>query len=174
MKKKIGILGGTFDPPHKGHLGITKNSIKKFKLESIIWAITKKNPFKKKPFFSLKKRISLCKKLIKNSKKIKIRSYDQVVKKSETIYLINFLMNKNKKTDFFFIMGSDNLINFHKWKNWRIIAKKCKIVIFPRRGFNKKSEKCKAFKELGNRNLYIIRSKMYNISSSKIRKNYLK
>ena len=47
---KVGILGGTFDPPHEGHLKISKFVIRKLKLRSIIWAITKKNPFKKKPF----------------------------------------------------------------------------------------------------------------------------
>ena len=47
-KKKIGILGGTFDPAHKGHLEISKQAKKKFKLEKIIWAITKQNPFKEK------------------------------------------------------------------------------------------------------------------------------
>jgi nicotinate-nucleotide adenylyltransferase len=50
----IGILGGSFDPPHKGHIYISKKSIKLLKLEKVIWAITKKNPLKKTPFFSLK------------------------------------------------------------------------------------------------------------------------
>ena len=43
---KIGILGGSFDPAHKGHLAISKEARKRFKLEKIIWAITKKNPLK--------------------------------------------------------------------------------------------------------------------------------
>ena len=47
-KKKIGILGGTFDPPHEGHLEISKQAKKKFKLTYITWAITEKNPFKSK------------------------------------------------------------------------------------------------------------------------------
>ena len=46
MVKKIGILGGTFDPPHLGHLEISKFGVRKLKLNSIIWAVTKKNPFK--------------------------------------------------------------------------------------------------------------------------------
>ena len=50
-KKKIGILGGTFDPPHKGHLQISIEARKKYKINNIIWAITKKNPFKKKKLF---------------------------------------------------------------------------------------------------------------------------
>ena len=47
----IGILGGSFDPPHKGHLYISKKSIKLLNLKKVIWAITKKNPLKKSPFF---------------------------------------------------------------------------------------------------------------------------
>ena len=69
-------MGGSFDPAHKGHLAISKEAVKRFKLKKIIWAITKKNPFKKKAFFSLKIRKKMCKKLIKNSKKIQLKCYD--------------------------------------------------------------------------------------------------
>ena len=55
-KNKIGILGGTFDPAHIGHIKISKEAKKKFKLNKIFWVITKKNPFKKKSFFSLEKK----------------------------------------------------------------------------------------------------------------------
>ena len=56
-KNKIGILGGSFDPAHKGHLAISKEAAKRFKLKKIIWAITKKNPFKKKSKTSISNRI---------------------------------------------------------------------------------------------------------------------
>ena len=56
-KKRIGIFGGSFDPPHRGHLEISKQAIKKLSLDQIYWCITKKNPFKKKPFFSVTERI---------------------------------------------------------------------------------------------------------------------
>ena len=67
-KKRIGILGGSFDPAHNGHLAISKEAVKRFKLEKIIWAITKKNPFKKKSSLSLQSRIKGCKKIIKKNK----------------------------------------------------------------------------------------------------------
>ena len=51
--KDIGILGGSFDPPHKGHLYVSKQSLKRLKLKKVIWAITKKNPLKKNHFFHL-------------------------------------------------------------------------------------------------------------------------
>ena len=56
-KNRIGILGGTFDPPHLGHLHISKIALKKLKLNGLIWIITKKNPLKKKPYLSLKTRL---------------------------------------------------------------------------------------------------------------------
>ena len=58
----IGILGGTFDPPHKGHVAISKIAKKKFNLTKVFWAVTKKNPFKNKTFYSLKERIFFFKK----------------------------------------------------------------------------------------------------------------
>ena len=66
--KKIGILGGTFDPPHKGHLYISKVAIKKFKLKRLIWVVTKKNPLKKKPLLDIKTRIKLSKKITLDEK----------------------------------------------------------------------------------------------------------
>ena len=66
-KNKIGILGGSFDPAHKGHLAISKEAIKRLDLKKIVWAITKKNPFKKKSKVSVMNRIIHCKKIIGNN-----------------------------------------------------------------------------------------------------------
>ncbi len=174
ISKKIGILGGTFDPPHKGHLTISIFAIRKLKLDFLIWVVTKKNPFKKNPMFSLKKRIFLSKKIVKNNKKIKVYSYDKFLKSSDTINLIKYLKKIGIKNRYYFIMGSDNFVKFHNWKSWRKIAELCQIAIFPRAGYIKKSLASKAFKALGKEKLMFLRSKMINISSSKVRKNYLK
>ena len=89
-KKRIGILGGSFDPAHNGHLAISKEAAKRFKLEKIIWAITKKNPFKKKSSLSLQSRIKGCKKIIKKNKYIEVKFYENKIKSNKTINLINY------------------------------------------------------------------------------------
>ena len=173
LKKKIGIFGGTFDPPHKAHVQIANLSLKKLKLDYLVWAITKKNPLKKKPMLSLKSRIFLSKKIIKNNKKIKIKNYDKYLKSNKTIKLLKFLKNKNKRAEFYFIMGSDSLINFHKWDGWNKFQDICNIVIFSRQGYFNKVFACKAYKALRKEKIIFLKSKIVNISSSKIRKNYL-
>ena len=75
-KKIIGILGGSFDPVHKGHVKISKITIKKIKIDKLYWVITKKNPFKKQTFFSLKKRIEYAKRAVANLKKIQVLYLD--------------------------------------------------------------------------------------------------
>ena len=174
MKKiktnKIGILGGTFDPAHTGHIKISKEAKKKFKLNKIFWVITKKNPFKKKSFFSLKKRINHAKKININNKFIKIYFFEDKIKSNKTIDLMKFLKNRYKKTEFFFIMGADNLINFHKWKNWNKIAEISKILVFDRLNYKSKSLKSISFKKLNKKRLQFINFKKVNISSSQLRK----
>ena len=168
-KNKIGILGGSFDPAHKGHLAISKEAAKKFKLKQIIWAITKKNPLKKKSNKSLSMRIRDCKKVIGKTPYIKVNFYENIIGSNKTINLINFF-NKNKKNEIYFLMGADNLINFHKWHKWKTISKKCIIIVFDRHGYKKKSMNSTTFKRLNNKNLKFIEFNKVNISSSQLRK----
>ena len=173
-RKTIGIFGGSFDPPHKGHVEISKISLKKIKLKKIYWIITKKNPFKKKPFFSLKQRISRSKKAIKSYKKIKILYLDDKIKSSRTIDVINYFRKIKKQKNLCLILGSDNLLNFHKWTNWKKIVKLTKLIVFSRKGYDKKSKESVVVKYLNKKNIIYINNKLINISSSGIKKNYLK
>ncbi|MDB0054337.1 nicotinate-nicotinamide nucleotide adenylyltransferase [Candidatus Pelagibacter sp.] len=168
-KVKIGILGGSFDPAHKGHLAISKEAKKIFKLKKIVWAITNKNPFKIKSITSLTKKIKDCKKVIGSNSFISVRFYEKIIKSNKTIDLINHL-KKNKNLEIFFIMGADNLINFHKWHKSKLIAQKCKIIVFDRQGYKKNSLKSKSFKMLNEKSLTFVLYRKVNISSSQLRK----
>ena len=169
-RKTIGIFGGSFDPPHKGHVEISKISLKKIKLKKIYWIVTKKNPFKKKPFFSLKKRISKSKKAVKKYKKIQVLYLDDKIKSSNTINVINYFIKIKKQKNLCLILGSDNLLNFHKWTNWKNIVKLTKLVVFSRKGYDKKSKESTVVKYLNKKNIIYIQNKPINISSSDIKK----
>ena len=168
-KNKIGVLGGSFDPAHIGHLAISKEAIKRFKLKNIIWAITKKNPLKQQSETELSIRIKQCKKVIGKKSYIKVKFYEKLIKSNKTIDLINYLL-KNKKNEVYFLMGADNLINFHKWHKWKTISKKCKILVFDRHGYKKKSLNSMTFRRLNQKNLSYIQFNKVNISSSQLRK----
>ena len=168
-KNKIGILGGSFDPAHKGHLAISKEAIKRFKLKKIIWAITKKNPFKKESALSLKTRIKYCKKITRKMSLIKIKFFEDIIKSNKTIDLIRYF-TRDKNNEIYFLMGADNLINFHKWHQSKKITQKCNIIVFDRQGYKRKSLNSSTFKRLNKKNLKFIEFKKVNISSSQLRK----
>ncbi len=167
---KIGILGGTFDPPHIGHLHISKIGIKKLGLTKLIWIITKKNPLKKKPYLNVKTRTLLSKKIIKKKRKIVVQNLEGKVKSINTFDLLKYVKSKNKKAKIYFLIGADNLINFHKWKNWRTIPELAKLVVFARQNYSAKALNSIALKKFEKKDWLYIPGKKINISSSLIRK----
>ena len=160
--QNIGVLGGSFDPPHEGHLYLTLQSLKRLKLKKVIWAITKKNPLKKKPFFSLTTRKKMCQKLIK------LKHYENKLKSKNSITLLRFL-KRSYNYKIFFIIGSDNLINFHKWKNYKELLKMSKLVVFSRKGFDTKAKKSVIMKHLKSKNIKFFNNLKIDISSTKLR-----
>jgi nicotinate-nucleotide adenylyltransferase len=170
-KKYIGLLGGSFDPAHKGHLGISNIAIKKLKLKKVYWVITKKNPFKNKTFYSLDERVKYAKKITKAQRKIKIIYLDNTTKSSRIIDVINYFVKKKKIQNIFFIIGSDNLIQFHKWKSWKKIVKIVKLVVFSRKGYDRKGMKSTVVKNFKNRIIFI-KNKPIFISSTQLKKQF--
>ena len=165
----IGILGGSFDPAHEGHLAISKIAIKKLKLKKIYWVITKKNPFKNKTFYSLEERIKYAKKITRAHKKIKTIYLDNIIKSSRIIDVVNYFIEKKKIKDICFIIGSDNLIRFHEWKSWKKIVKLVKLIVFSRKGYDRKGMKSTVAKNYKNRIIFI-KNKPISISSTQLKK----
>ena len=168
-KIKIGILGGSFDPAHRGHLAISMEALKKFNLKSVIWAITNQNPFKEKSVNDLKKRTIICKKIIGKNKSIKVQYFDDIIESNKTSDLIDYL-SKNKRYELFFLMGADNLIHFHKWYKWKNILKKSELIVFDRHGYKKKSLNSVTYKSPGKKRVTFVKFDKVNISSSQLRK----
>ena len=169
QKKKIGLLGGSFDPAHKGHLSISKIAIKKLELKKIYWVITKKNPFKSKTFYSLDERIEYAKKITRTQKKIKIIYLDNIIKSSRIVDVINYFIKKKKIKNIFFLIGSDNLSQFHRWKSWKKIVKLVNLTVFSRKGYDRKGMKTIVVKNFKNRIIFI-KNKPISISSTQLKK----
>ena len=171
---KIGILGGSFDPAHNGHLSISKIAIKKVRLKKIYWVITKKNPFKRKPFFSLKKRLRKAKEIVKKNKKIQVLFLDNKIKSSRSIDVIKYISRKESLSDLYFIIGSDILQEFHRWKSWKKIVKLTKLIVFSRSGYDNKSRDSTVVKYLKKNNITFIKNNPIRISSTFLRKKMSK
>ena len=169
QKKRIGLLGGSFDPAHKGHLSISKIAIKKLELKKIYWVITKKNPFKSKTFYSLDERIEYSKKITRTQKKIKIIYLDNIIKSSRIVDVINYFIKKKKIKNIFFLIGSDNLSQFHRWKSWKKIVKLVNLTVFSRKGYDRKGMKTIVVKNFKNRIIFI-KNKPISISSTQLKK----
>ena len=148
---------------------ISKQAKKRFGLKNIIWAITKQNPFKGEGKSNLRSRMQLAKKIIGKNNYIKIKFYEERIGSNRTIDLVKHL-TKKKINEIYFIMGADNLINFHKWYKWKSILKKCNILVFDRQGYKAKSLKSVTFNRVNNKKLTFVNFNKVNISSSQLRK----
>ena len=171
---KIGILGGTFDPPHKGHLAISKIALKKLKLQKVYWIITKKNPFKQKTYYTLKERLKKIKKILKKIEKIEVLYLDKKLNSSRSIDIIKFIRSKKKPKNLYFLIGSDILTDFHNWKSWKKIVKLIKLIVFSRKGYDKKISKTIVVNYINKKNIIFINNKPIKISSTLLRKKMKK
>lgn len=186
IQNNLGILGGTFDPPHKGHLYISKLVIKKLYLKTLYWAITKQNPLKKTtPHNNENKRKTLCRQLTRGEKKIKLLNTSDIKNSNLTINILQKIKKKiNKKTNLFFIIGADNLVQLHQWKEYKKIFSLCTVVVMNRIGYKKPALTSPAAKKFRKTKISLdtllkmgpkqkewvyINNKGINVSSSRLR-----
>lgn len=186
IQNNLGILGGTFDPPHKGHLHISKLVIKKLYLKTLYWAITKQNPLKKtSPHNNENKRKTLCRQLTRSEKKIKLLNTGDIKNSNLTINILRKIKKKiTKKTNLFFIIGADNLVQLHQWKDYKKIFSLCTVVVMNRIGYKKPALTSPAAKKFRKTKISLdtllkigpkqkewvyINNKGINVSSSRLR-----
>ena len=147
-KKFVGILGGTFDPPHEGHLFISKFAKIKLDVGEVWWIVTTNNPLKKNKI-DYKRRLKKVKRFLMNHH-IKVLEIQDLSKNTYTVDLLEYLFKKFPHKKFIWLMGADNLFSFHLWRNWKKIFYNIPIAIFDRPPYSLSISKAKAilyFKE---------------------------
>ena len=117
---RIGLLGGSFDPPHSGHMHISKWAIKEFSLDRIWWLVSPGNPLKKDAPADLDRRLSACNKLV-NHPKVIVTDLERVFNTRYTAQTLTSLKSQYRGVRFVWLMGADNLAEFHKWDRWQDI-----------------------------------------------------
>ena len=142
----IGLLGGSFDPAHKGHLHISNIAMSSLNLDQLWWLVASQNPLKKNQFTRIDDRLASTK-IIKNKYKIKAQALELQLGTKFTYDTIKKLKIIMPRVNFYWVMGADNLLNMHKWKNWKKIFYLCPIIVFDRpkyfyKAMSSKTAKC--------------------------------
>ena len=146
-KEKIALFGGSFDPPHFGHLQIVQNSLKELDIDKWIVVPTYLNPFKERFFLPPKERFEKLKELLREYIKVEVSNFE--IKKKRPIPTIETLKYLEKKySPKYIIVGADNLENIEKWKNFKELNSKVIWVVATRKGYPLKTEKLNRFKIL--------------------------
>ena len=156
--KHIGLLGGSFDPPHRGHIYISLEAKKILSLDQVWWLVTPQNPLKITRPATYIERINNCND-ISRTHPIVVKEIEKKINSKYSYNTIEYLSNHYSSIKFYWLMGADNLVNFHKWQNWKKFFNKISVVIFKRDGYNRDALKSISSKTFEN---YQIKSKKLN------------
>jgi len=131
---RIGLFGGTFDPPHEAHLGASLLALKRLKLDRVWWLVTPGNPLKNTSGLgSIQARIDAARALTHHPR-IDVTGIEAVINTRYTYDTIIWLKARCPGVRFVWIMGADNLRSFHRWQRWRDIARLVPFVVIDRLG----------------------------------------
>ena len=129
---KIGILGGSFNPAHKGHLYISNIALKLLQLDEIWWLVSPQNPLKHNVVQnSMKKRLYRAREISKGYK-IRVEDLESRFNTNLTAKTLKMILERYKGTKFIWLMGADNLNEMNKWFSWKNIFNTMPIAVFDR------------------------------------------
>jgi nicotinate-nucleotide adenylyltransferase len=129
---RIGLLGGSFNPPHQAHRALSLFALKRLRLDRVWWLVTPGNPLKDNGgLHALAERAEAARKVAADPR-IDISCLEAVIGTRYTADTINYLRKRASRLRFVWIMGADNLAQFHRWQNWQRIASQVPIAVIDR------------------------------------------
>ena len=129
----IGLLGGSFDPAHEGHVRITREALKRFGLDQVWWLVSPGNPLKKRQPASLQDRLTAARKVMRHPK-VRVTALEAQFGTRRTADTIAVLQSNHPGVRFVWLMGADNLAQLHEWGNWQAIMESVPVGVFARPG----------------------------------------
>lgn len=135
--QRIGLMGGSFNPPHEGHVAISETALRQLNLDRLWWIVSPGNPLKDHDRLPpLEARIAACQALAGQSPRIIVTGFEARLGSSYTWTTLDFLRRRHPQVRFAWIMGADNLAQLHLWHNWRHIADRVPIAVIDRPGWH--------------------------------------
>jgi nicotinate-nucleotide adenylyltransferase len=129
---RVGLLGGSFNPPHAAHRAISQFALKRLKLDRVWWLVTPGNPLKdSNALHDLAERMQAARDIAEDPR-IDVTCLESVIGKRYTVDTVNFLRRRASQLRFVWIMGADNLAQFHRWQHWQRIAMQVPIAVIDR------------------------------------------
>ncbi|HXF55802.1 MAG TPA: nicotinate-nucleotide adenylyltransferase [Hyphomicrobiaceae bacterium] len=137
--QRIGVMGGTFNPPHAGHLLVSRSALRRLALHQVWWVVTPGNPLKgNEDLPDLCGRMDLCRRLAAD-RRVRVTGFEETLRTPYTAVTLAFLRRRFPRVRFVWIMGADNLAGFHRWQDWRRIAAIMPIAVVDRPGWRLKA-----------------------------------
>jgi nicotinate-nucleotide adenylyltransferase len=130
----IGLLGGSFDPAHGGHLHISREAIRRLGLARVWWLVSPGNPLKPNPPAALARRIAAARRLVGNDPRIVVSDLEARLGTRYTGETLERLMALYPGVSFVWLMGADNLLQFHLWQRWRWLLDHVRVAVLARPG----------------------------------------
>jgi nicotinate-nucleotide adenylyltransferase len=129
----IGLLGGSFDPPHAGHVHISREALKRFGLDRVWWLVSPGNPHKERGPAPLDKRMAACRALVDHPR-IQITDFEAQAGTRYTAETLARLQEARPGVTFVWLMGADNLAQLDQWQDWREILHRVPVGVLARPG----------------------------------------
>ncbi|PCI33873.1 MAG: nicotinic acid mononucleotide adenylyltransferase [Alphaproteobacteria bacterium] len=136
-EKKVGLLGGSFNPAHAAHLDITLSALDRLKLDAVWWLVSPQNPLKsEKGMADLQDRLASAREMATDPR-IHVTDVETHLATCYTVDSLNRIMALLPDTRFIWLMGADNMAQFSQWKDWKKIARTVAFAIFDRPGYSR-------------------------------------
>lgn len=137
IPRRVGLLGGSFNPAHAGHLHVSREAIRRLGLDQVWWLVTPQNPLKSaeetRPYAE---RLAEARALAAPERRIVVSDVEAQARPAYTYATLSRLKRRYPGTQFVWLMGADNLAGFHRWRRWRDIARLVPFAVFDRAPFS--------------------------------------